>query len=69
MIEAAQGGNGETRHGHTDPHTGTPNSEHMKCIVPDSFEYSQCDDYKNKVTSRFISPSLPLSNPSMTLCI
>ncbi|XP_027916913.1 uncharacterized protein LOC114176166 isoform X1 [Vigna unguiculata] len=48
MIEAAQGGNGETRHGHTDPHTGTPNSEHMKCIVPDSFEYSQCDDYKNK---------------------
>ncbi|XP_047170915.1 uncharacterized protein LOC124839211 isoform X2 [Vigna umbellata] len=46
MIEAAQVEHGETIHGHTDPHSDTPNSEHMKCIVPDSFEYSQCDNYK-----------------------
>ncbi|KAK7346135.1 hypothetical protein VNO80_20650 [Phaseolus coccineus] len=46
MIEAAHGEQGETIHGHTDPHSNTLNSEHMKCIVPDSFEYSQCDDYK-----------------------
>jgi len=46
MIEAAHGEQGETIHGHADPHPNTPNSEHMKCIVPDSFEYSQCDDYK-----------------------
>ena len=40
MIEAAHGEQGETIHGHTDPHSNTLNSEHMKCIVPDSFEYS-----------------------------
>ncbi|ESW28388.1 hypothetical protein PHAVU_003G282800 [Phaseolus vulgaris] len=40
MIEAAHGEQGETIHGHTDPHSNTLNSEHMKCIVPDSFEYN-----------------------------
>ena len=45
MIEAAHGER-ETIHGHTDPHSNTLNSEHMKFIVPDSFEYSECDDYK-----------------------
>ncbi|XP_020224826.1 uncharacterized protein LOC109806737 isoform X1 [Cajanus cajan] len=46
MIEAAHGEQGEKIHGYTDPHSYTPNSEHIKYIVPDSFEYSQCDDYK-----------------------
>ncbi|XP_027346611.1 uncharacterized protein LOC113858262 [Abrus precatorius] len=47
MTEAAYGKQGEMIHGpHTDQHSNTPNSEHMKFIIPDSFEYSPCDDFK-----------------------
>lgn len=46
MTETAPGEQGEKIHGYTDPHLNTPNSEHMTSIVPDSFEYSQCGDYK-----------------------
>ncbi|CAJ1941922.1 unnamed protein product [Sphenostylis stenocarpa] len=46
MTETAHGEQGEKIHGYIDPDLNTPNTEHMKCIVPDSFEYSQCDDYK-----------------------
>ncbi|KAL2576488.1 hypothetical protein AAZV13_16G079900 [Glycine max] len=46
MTEAAHGEQGQKIHGCTDSHSNTPNFEHMRSIVPDSFEYSQCDDYK-----------------------
>ncbi|TKY75463.1 nucleus protein [Spatholobus suberectus] len=49
MIEAAHGEQGEKIHGYTDPHSNTSNSEHMKSIVPDSFENSQGDDYKTNL--------------------
>ncbi|TKY58558.1 hypothetical protein E2542_SST15622 [Spatholobus suberectus] len=48
MIEAAHGEQGEKIHGYTDPHSNTSNSEHMKSIVPDSFENSQGLDFKDK---------------------
>ncbi|KAL2344234.1 hypothetical protein Fmac_005519 [Flemingia macrophylla] len=46
MTEAAHGEQEEKIHGYTDPHSNTLNSKHIKYIVPDSFEYSQSDDYK-----------------------
>ncbi|KAK7386642.1 hypothetical protein VNO78_26976 [Psophocarpus tetragonolobus] len=46
MAEAGHGQQGEEVPGYKETHSNTPISEHMKSIVPDSFEYSQCDDYK-----------------------
>ncbi|KAK7360635.1 hypothetical protein VNO77_02643 [Canavalia gladiata] len=47
MTEAVYREQGEIMHGpHTDSRLNIPNSEHLKSIVPDSFEYSQCDDLK-----------------------
>lgn len=47
VTEDAYGEQGEKIHGpNTDPCSNTHNTENMKSIVLDSFEYSQCEDLK-----------------------
>ncbi|MCH82195.1 F/Y rich carboxy-terminal protein, partial [Trifolium medium] len=69
VTEDAYGEQGEKIHKpNTGPRSNSYNTEHMKSIVLDSFEYSQCEDLKNSETLSFDIAEVDKSSFSKEMC-
>lgn len=65
----AYGEQGEKIHKpNTDPHSNSSNTDHMKSIVPDSFEYTQFEDLKNSEFLSFDIAEVGRSSLSIEMC-
>jgi hypothetical protein len=69
VTEEAYGEQGEKIHKpNTDPRSNSYNTEHMKSIVRDSFEYSQCEDIKNSEILSFDIAEVDKTSFSKEMC-
>lgn len=69
VIEDAYGEHGEKIHQPTtDPCSNTTNTEHMKSMVPDSFEYSQYEDLKTSEILAFDTAEAGRSDFNKEMC-